>query len=312
MAPRALFDCAPLLSCSSTRCPACATACLKPYAVPLAAEMLAGSGVGICAVGSLLSAMAASSRARELVLPLLFLPLSRVIAEVGLQDRLGTSGGASLDRYVWIPLAAFERAFGASRSLQIFAQNMTAGRGFMGFAAVIFGAGHPIGATLAALFFSVVGALGIRAQLLFGEAVPHDLLLALPYLGLVIGGRKGEWLEPQRLVSLFRGTGPQRRYRILDTSVIIDGRVADICETGFLDGTLVIPQFVLKELQLVADSSDSMKRNRGRRGLDEGDGGTRGLGAQHRLVHVRDRHRHEVGRRVPGRVERAQLVGDDP
>ena len=55
---------------------------------------------------------------------------------------------------------------------------------------------------------------------------------------------------------------------ILDTSVIIDGRIADICETGFLDGTLVIPQFVLKELQLVADSSDSMKRNRGRRGLD--------------------------------------------
>ena len=94
------------------------------------------------------------------------------------------------------------------------------------------------------------------------------VLLALPYLGLVIGGRKGEWLEPARLVGLFRATGPERRYRILDTSVIIDGRVADICETGFLDGTLVVPQFVLKELQLVADSSDSMKRNRGRRGLD--------------------------------------------
>src|SRR5580765_5821274 len=52
-------------------------------------------------------------------------------------------------------------------------------------------------------------------------------------------------LEPTRLVGLFRSTGPQRRYRILDTSVIIDGRVADICETGFLDGTLVVPQFVL-------------------------------------------------------------------
>ena len=48
--------------------------------------------------------------------------------------------------------------------------------------------------------------------------------------------------------------GPQRRYKILDTSVIIDGRIADVCETGFVDGTLVIPQFVLKELQLVADS----------------------------------------------------------
>jgi uncharacterized protein YacL len=94
------------------------------------------------------------------------------------------------------------------------------------------------------------------------------ILLALPYLGLVIGGRKGEWLEPSRMLSLFRATGPQRRYRILDTSVIIDGRVADICETGFMDGTLVIPQFVLKELQLVADSPDSLKRNRGRRGLD--------------------------------------------
>ncbi|HEX6212517.1 MAG TPA: PIN domain-containing protein, partial [Methylomirabilota bacterium] len=94
------------------------------------------------------------------------------------------------------------------------------------------------------------------------------ILLALPYLGVVMGARKGEWLEPARLMTLFRGAGPDRRYRILDTSVIIDGRVADICETGFLDGTLVIPQFVLKELQLVADAADSMKRNRGRRGLD--------------------------------------------
>ena len=93
-------------------------------------------------------------------------------------------------------------------------------------------------------------------------------LIVLPYLGLVIGGKHGEWLEPARLVTLFRAAGPQRRYKILDTSVIIDGRIADVCETGFVDGTLVIPQFVLKELQLVADSADSMKRNRGRRGLD--------------------------------------------
>jgi len=94
------------------------------------------------------------------------------------------------------------------------------------------------------------------------------ILLVFPYLGLVIGARKSEWLQPARMVALFRDAGPQKRYRILDTSVIIDGRIADVCETGFLDGTLVIPQFVLKELQLVADSSDSMKRNRGRRGLD--------------------------------------------
>ena len=80
-------------------------------------------------------------------------------------------------------------------------------------------------------------------------------LLVFPYLGIVIGARKGEWLQPARLVGLFRDAGPQKRYRLLDTSVIIDGRIADVCETGFLDGRLVIPQFVLKELQLVADSA---------------------------------------------------------
>jgi uncharacterized protein YacL len=94
------------------------------------------------------------------------------------------------------------------------------------------------------------------------------VLIVLPYLGLVLGGKHGEWLEPARLIGLFRASGPVRRYKILDTSVIIDGRIADVCETGFIDGTLVIPQFVLKELQLVADSGDSLKRNRGRRGLD--------------------------------------------
>jgi uncharacterized protein YacL len=94
------------------------------------------------------------------------------------------------------------------------------------------------------------------------------LLIVLPYLGLALGAKNGEWLEPARLVGLFRAAGPERRYKILDTSVIIDGRIADVCETGFIDGTLVIPQFVLKELQLVADSGDSLKRNRGRRGLD--------------------------------------------
>lgn len=72
-------------------------------------------------------------------------------------------------------------------SLHIFAYGMTAGRGFMAFAAVIFGAANPIGATAAAMFFAIVGALGIRAQLLFGEKVPHDLLLALPYIATIIG-----------------------------------------------------------------------------------------------------------------------------
>ena len=97
----------------------------------------------------------------------------------------------------------------------------------------------------------------------------HGLIIVvLPYLGLMFGIRKGEWLEPSKFITLFQDARPQKRYRILDTSVIIDGRIADIVETGFLDGTLVVPQFVLKELQFVADSSDALKRNRGRRGLD--------------------------------------------
>jgi uncharacterized protein YacL len=133
---------------------------------------------------------------------------------------------------------------------------------------------HMLGAMLG-------GAIGLAIAKMLGAALfwanPGDsrvaflhafILLVLPFLGLVIGGRRGEWLEPARLVTLFRAAGPQRRYKVLDTSVIIDGRIADICETGFIDGTLVIPQFVLKELQLVADSADSLKRNRGRRGLD--------------------------------------------
>lgn len=75
----------------------------------------------------------------------------------------------------------------AGGSLQFFAQGMTSGRGFMAFAAVIFGAAHPIGSTFAALFFALVGAIGIRAQLAFGDRVPHDLLQALPYLATILG-----------------------------------------------------------------------------------------------------------------------------
>jgi uncharacterized protein YacL len=94
------------------------------------------------------------------------------------------------------------------------------------------------------------------------------LIVFLAYIGIVIGGRKGEWFEPARILAAFKDSSRLHQYKILDTSVIIDGRIADICETGFLDGTLVVPQFVLRELQQVADSSDSLKRNRGRRGLD--------------------------------------------
>ncbi len=68
--------------------------------------------------------------------------------------------------------------------------------------------------------------------------------------------------------STVKDSDVQIPYKILDTSVIIDGRIADICDTSFLEGILVIPTFVLHELQMIADSADSIKRNRGRRGLD--------------------------------------------
>jgi uncharacterized protein YacL len=96
-----------------------------------------------------------------------------------------------------------------------------------------------------------------------------NLLLLMAYIGLILGATKGDLLNLAALGGLFSAERQSKKtYKILDTSVIIDGRIADVCETGFIDGTLVIPQFVLRELQLVADSSDSLKRNRGRRGLD--------------------------------------------
>jgi len=95
------------------------------------------------------------------------------------------------------------------------------------------------------------------------------LLLWMTYVGLIVGAKKGDMLNLSALGGIFGGEKASKKsFKILDTSVIIDGRIADIAETGFLDGVLVIPQFVLRELQLVADSADSMKRNRGRRGLD--------------------------------------------
>lgn len=96
------------------------------------------------------------------------------------------------------------------------------------------------------------------------------LLLWLVYLGLAVGANKGDLLNLTALGGVFGGemSGARRSSKILDTSVIIDGRIADVAETGFLDGVVVIPQFVLRELQFVADSADSAKRNRGRRGLD--------------------------------------------
>jgi uncharacterized protein YacL len=93
-------------------------------------------------------------------------------------------------------------------------------------------------------------------------------LLAFSYLGMTTGFRCGEhWRGPRRKKASTE-TAANELMKLLDTSVLIDGRIAEICEAQFLEGVLAVPQFVLHELQLVADSSDPLKRQRGRRGLE--------------------------------------------
>lgn len=94
------------------------------------------------------------------------------------------------------------------------------------------------------------------------------VLILMAYVGLVSGANKGEYLDLSSFGGFFSEGVNRKLAKVLDTSVIIDGRIADICKTGFLEGTLVVPHFVLRELQQIADSADSAKRNRGRRGLD--------------------------------------------
>jgi uncharacterized protein YacL len=94
------------------------------------------------------------------------------------------------------------------------------------------------------------------------------ILVLMTYIGLLAGANKGEYLDLTSLGGIFSESALRKSCKVLDTSVIIDGRVADICKTGFLEGTLIVPHFVLRELQQIADSADSAKRNRGRRGLD--------------------------------------------
>ena len=153
--------------------------------------------------------------------------------------------------------------------------------GFVGGAAIIYGeirlerrSGREILAGVLGLILGLVVALLIGMVVVRIPAVRDNrgsqfyvfvfLALILGYLGTVVGIRKRGDL---RLASA-RRHGDEATPKILDTSVIIDGRIADIYESHFIEGKVIIPKFVLNELQQIADSADSLKRNRGRRGLE--------------------------------------------
>src|SRR5215468_2909489 len=155
--------------------------------------------------------------------------------------------------------------------------------GILGALGIIYFEHRLKGATLKRLIGAAVGSImGIIGASLISQMLTDTvfdtgslsyiklfILFLMTYVGLVVGANKGDMLNLSAMGGIFGGERPPKKtYKILDTSVVIDGRIADICETGFLDGTLVIPHFVLRELQQVADSADTLKRNRGRRGLD--------------------------------------------
>jgi uncharacterized protein YacL len=98
--------------------------------------------------------------------------------------------------------------------------------------------------------------------------VYSSVVFVCGFVGIMVGVKRIQHLDMRSIRQFFSERPATKNYKILDTSVIIDGRIADISETGFLEGILIIPQFILKELQHIADSSDPIKRNRGRRGLD--------------------------------------------
>jgi len=127
-----------------------------------------------------------------------------------------------------------------------------------------------IGLIIANLFAAILAKMGV-----LGTIVGVIVALFLCYLGISLGIKKREdilsFFSNLTRLNKERGgklPGGTTGYKILDTSVIIDGRIADLVESGFIEGALLIPVFILEELRHIADSSDSLRRNRGRRGLD--------------------------------------------
>lgn len=130
-----------------------------------------------------------------------------------------------------------------------------------------------IGIIIGLIIANLLGASFYRMPFI-GPYLPMIASIVFGYLGWSVGTKKRD--EIFSILNIFKfgkdkhskSFSKSNNYKILDTSVIIDGRISDICKTGFIEGTLIIPGFVLEELRHIADSSDSLKRNRGRRGLD--------------------------------------------
>jgi uncharacterized protein YacL len=127
--------------------------------------------------------------------------------------------------------------------------------------------GIVIAGLISLVFFRLADSFGFNPSYL--PFIKLGIFVGLIYFGIQYGWIIGSRSSMKNIMSSLKGESDiYTKRKILDTSVIIDGRVADIAETGFMEGPLVIPQFVLKELQAIADSPDSVKRNRGRRGLN--------------------------------------------
>ncbi len=128
--------------------------------------------------------------------------------------------------------------------------------------------GGIVGAALGLLFANLI--LAPLRMIMKEELVEVSFALKgmFGYGGMIIGLGRGKGITIPGIFRLLSGKGMEENLKILDTSVIIDGRIADVCEAGFIEGTFIVPQFILQELQYIADAQDSTKRARGRRGLD--------------------------------------------
>lgn len=136
----------------------------------------------------------------------------------------------------------------------------------LGFGTVI---GGIIGITLGLLFARLIY-LPVKTVFTDIDGTYINLIFnaLFGYSGLLLGLRAGKDLTIANIIKAFKTRAEEQLLKIVDTSVIIDGRILDVCETGFLEGTFIIPQFILQELQHIADSNDPLRRTRGRRGLD--------------------------------------------